>query len=40
MSSVLATIAPIVAFMLIPVWIPLGVMACGAVYDVVRPSRA
>ncbi|GAA4816326.1 hypothetical protein ACFQ0K_07875 [Nocardioides caeni] len=37
--SDLMTMLPIYAFMLIPVWIPVIAMTCGALADALRASR-
>jgi hypothetical protein len=40
MSQMLTIFAPLLAFMLIPVWIPLVAVALGAVADLVSPRSA
>ena len=40
MSEFATLIAPLLAMMLIPVWIPIIAMVGGALYDVVTPERA
>lgn len=39
MSELLTTFGPILAFMLIPIWIPLSGALGGAVLDLVRGNR-
>lgn len=39
MGSLLAVVAPLFAFMLIPVWIPVIAVSVGSVLDLVRPAR-
>lgn len=39
MGSLLAVVAPLFAFMLIPVWIPMIAVSAGALLDLVRPAR-